>query len=85
MLIMGLVHTALALTLCFRGLQEVPARIGGLLTYVDPTSAIVFGWLVFGESPGPVAVIGGLMVLAGNLLGLAGAKEVSRETAKAAG
>ncbi len=71
--VVGVVHTALALTLLLKGLQLVPARVAGLLTYVDPISAILFAWLIFGEHPGPAALAGGLMVLVGNLVGRAAA------------
>ncbi len=67
--LMGLVHTAFALTMLLKGLQLVPARVAGLLTYVDPISAVLFAWLFFGENPGAAALAGGLMVLAGNLVG----------------
>jgi len=70
--VMGVAHTALALTLLLKGLQQIPARVASLLTYVDPISAVFFAWLFFGEHPGAPALVGALLVLTGNVVGRSG-------------
>jgi len=60
---LGVVHTALALTLYFRGLQRVKVQHAGVLGYLDPVSAILFAYLFLGETLDIRTLIGGSMIL----------------------
>ena len=63
LVIMGLVHSALALGLYFSGLKAVKVQHASVLSYVDPVSAFVFAYFVFGEVPTLHTAIGGLAIL----------------------
>lgn len=66
--IIGVVHTALALVLYFYGLQRVKVQHVGVLAYLDPVSAILFGLLFLGDQPTAWSLGGGALVLAGSAL-----------------
>ncbi|SDF66124.1 DMT family transporter [Sporolituus thermophilus] len=51
MLLMGLVHSALALGLYFTGLKSVKVQHASILSYIDPVSALLYALLIFGERP----------------------------------
>ena len=46
------------------GLRHVPASAASALTYLEPLTAAVLGWAVFGETLGPRSLVGGAIVLA---------------------
>jgi drug/metabolite transporter (DMT)-like permease len=62
---LGAIPTALAFTTWGFALSRMPAGRLGISTYVVPPLTIVLGLLVFGEVPGPLAVVGGVVCLAG--------------------
>jgi drug/metabolite transporter (DMT)-like permease len=62
---LGVVPTALAFTTWGYALARVPAGQLGISTYVVPPLAILAGWLVFGEVPALLAIVGGVLCLAG--------------------
>ncbi|TPX05327.1 EamA family transporter [Schumannella luteola] len=64
-LYLGVVPTALAFTTWGYALARVPAGQLGISTYVVPPLAILAGWLVFGEVPAVLAIVGGLLCLLG--------------------
>lgn len=64
----GVVHTALALTLYFQGLRRVKVQHVGVLGYLDPVSAICFAFLFLGEVPGFGTWIGGTLILVSSYL-----------------
>jgi RarD protein len=68
MVTIGVVHTALALTLYFIGLRSVKVQRVGVLGYLDPVSAILFAYLFFAEAPGMETWIGGILILASSYL-----------------
>ncbi|MET0406318.1 MAG: EamA family transporter [Cystobacter sp.] len=45
------------------GLRRVPAAAGSALTYLEPLTAALVGWVVFGEALGPMGLVGGVLVL----------------------
>lgn len=63
LILIGVVHTALALTLYFEGVKAVKVQHVGILGYLDPLSAIGFALLFLGEVPGISAVAGGALIL----------------------
>ncbi|MFD2169098.1 DMT family transporter [Tumebacillus lipolyticus] len=68
MVTIGVVHTALALTLYFIGLERVKVQQVGVLGYLDPVSAILFAYLFFAEAPRMETWIGGTLILISSYL-----------------
>jgi len=62
--VLGVVHTALGITLYLSVLAEVPATHVGILSYLEPVAVIVAGWLWLGQKPAPATIMGGLLVVA---------------------
>ncbi|ADT84649.1 DMT family transporter [Thermococcus barophilus] len=62
------VHTVFALFLYMDGLKNVKVNEVALLSYLDPLSAVVYAFLVFGEVPALRTVIGGVLILSASLL-----------------
>ena len=69
--VLVLVHTVFALYLYMDGLKKVEVKDVALLSYLDPLSAIVYAFLVFGEVPGVRTVIGGALILLASSIDLA--------------
>ncbi|NJE05628.1 EamA/RhaT family transporter [Thermococcus sp. M36] len=67
-LILVAVHTVLALFLYMDGLREVEVNEAALLSYLDPVSAVIYAFLVFGEVPGLRTVLGGALILLASAL-----------------
>ncbi len=67
-LVLVVVHTVLALFLYMDGLKTVEVNEAALLSYLDPMSAVVYAFLVFGEVPGIMTVIGGALILLASAL-----------------
>ena len=67
-LVLVVVHTVLALFLYMDGLKTVEVNEAALLSYLDPLSAIVYAFLVFGEVPGVTTAIGGALILLASAL-----------------
>jgi drug/metabolite transporter (DMT)-like permease len=81
LVVLGLVHTALALAIYLGSLAHMPVIHSGVLLYLEPASAAVLGWLVLGETLDAGTVVGGLLVVAGGLLVLGGSSRVRGELA----
>ncbi|MEA2480204.1 MAG: drug/metabolite transporter, family [Thermoleophilaceae bacterium] len=81
---LGLIPTALAYVLFARGLERLPAATVATLTLAEPLTAALLGILVLGERPGPVAIVGALLVLSG-LLVLARSPASASASASASG
>ncbi len=64
---MGLIHTALALSLYFKGLKTVEASTASLLSYLDPLSAIFYAFIFFSEIPPTQTVAGGILIIVASL------------------
>lgn len=62
---LGIVPTALGFSTWAYALQRTPAGRLSISTYIVPPLAIVMGLLVFGEIPVPLAIVGGVVCLAG--------------------
>jgi threonine/homoserine efflux transporter RhtA len=62
---LGAIWTTLAYILFAKGLEQVGASETATLTLAEPVTAMVLGFAVLGERPGPVAVAGAALVLAG--------------------
>jgi drug/metabolite transporter (DMT)-like permease len=64
-LYLGLVPTALAFTTWGYALARTTAGRMGATTYVVPAIVVAMSWLLLGEVPGWLTVVGGLLCLAG--------------------
>ncbi|WP_366146608.1 EamA family transporter [uncultured Pseudokineococcus sp.] len=65
---LALAGTALAYALWFRGVAALPVTRVAVLGLVSPLVATAAGWLVLGESLGPLQLVGALVVVAALLL-----------------
>lgn len=63
MVIVGIVHTCIALNLYFEGIKRIKVQHVGVLSYIDPLGAVVLGGIFFNEMPEVSTIIGGGMIL----------------------
>lgn len=73
-LYLGVIGTALAYFLWFRGIAKVPATSVAFLGLLSPVSAAVIGWIALGQALSPLQVLGLGVALGGTLLGQVAAK-----------
>lgn len=66
--VLGVAHTAIALTLYYRALRGVPVQTAGVLGLLEPVSAAGLAWLLFGESTSATTVAGGALIIVGVLV-----------------
>jgi len=71
-LVLGLACSALAFLLFFALINEVGPGRATVITYVNPVVAVALGVTLLGESLGPSAVAGLLLILAGSWLSTGG-------------
>ena len=64
LLYLGVVQMGIAYLLFGRGLRHVPAAEASLLSMLEPTFNPVWVYLGTGERPGPLAILGGAIVVA---------------------
>lgn len=62
---LGVVPTALAFTTWAYALSRTTAGRMASASFLVPPLAVLLGWVILGETPAPLAVVGGLVVLAG--------------------
>ena len=65
LLILGIIHTAGALVLYVKGLSLSKVQDVGVLSYLDPISAIILAALFLNEIPSLLTIVGGSLILAG--------------------
>jgi DME family drug/metabolite transporter len=66
-LLLGIVFTGLS-TLAYAAiLRHVTAQAAGILTFLEPVSAVLLAWILLGESLSAQAVLGGALVLCAGL------------------
>ncbi len=63
LLFLGVFNTAFAVTLYLRGLRLIKAQEAAVLTYLEPASAVGFGYLLLAQQPTPTMIVGGLLIL----------------------
>lgn len=77
LVVLGVVHSGAAVALYLGALARLRATHAGILAYLEPVSAVFFGWLLLGESPHPATLAGGALILvAGAVVVRAGAHPV---------
>ncbi len=68
LVILGTVHTALAGLVYIYAVRKVKAQHVGIIAYLEPLSAVVFGLIFLGEQPGWQDLLGGLLIIAAGAL-----------------
>ena len=63
LLALGLIHTGFAYFLYFGAMDRLSAQTIGILSYIDPLSALVFSALLLHESLSATAALGALLIL----------------------
>lgn len=76
---LGVIQIGVAYWLVMRGLRGVPAVEASLLMMIEPALNPIWVWLIHGEAPSPIALIGGAIILASSI-GRAMADRASRAT-----
>jgi DME family drug/metabolite transporter len=61
---LGCIPTALAYLLFQIGIRSTPATLTSILTLVEPLTAAILAWLIFGERLSPLGLLGALLLLA---------------------
>jgi DME family drug/metabolite transporter len=65
---LGVFQLGLAYVFLSRGITRVPALEASLFLLVEPVLSPVWAWLAHGETPGPLAALGGVVILAATAL-----------------
>lgn len=68
LVVLGVVHTGLAIAVYLSCLSVVGATTTGVLGYLEPATAVFWAWLVLHEHPSSTTLIGGAAILAAGLL-----------------
>jgi drug/metabolite transporter (DMT)-like permease len=68
LLVLGLVYTAFAFATFLTALVSLPATRAAVLLYLEPASAVVFGWVLLDESPSILMLVGGALVVVAGVL-----------------
>ena len=64
-LFLGVFPTSIGFTTWGYALARMTAGRAGAMTYLIPPSAVVISWLLLGETPAVIALVGGLLCIAG--------------------
>ena len=65
---LGVVQIGLAYVLLTRAIRHVPALEAATLLLLEPALSPVWAWMAHGERPGPLAIAGGIIIVAATLL-----------------
>jgi DME family drug/metabolite transporter len=63
LLYIGLIPTAVAYTLFFRGMRGVKASTASKLTMIEPFTATILAWFIFDERLAASGIVGALLLL----------------------
>jgi drug/metabolite transporter (DMT)-like permease len=61
--VLGVVASGLAAAVYLACLARLPIATAGVLTYLEPVSAVMFGWWALGESPSGRTLLGGALIV----------------------
>lgn len=64
-LAMGVLATAVAYFLGIASTRMLGSRLASFVALAEVVAALLFGWLLLGQVPGPLQLLGGALVLAG--------------------
>ncbi len=68
LVVLGVVHTGLAIAVYLSCLSVVGATTTGVLGYLEPATAVLWAWVVLSETPARATLIGGTAILVAGLL-----------------
>ena len=80
MILMGLIHSALALALYYGGLRQVKVQHASILSYIEPVSAPFYAFLIFQEVPSLLTLAGGLLIFVASLLTVQSGRPAAEST-----
>ncbi|GAB0103405.1 EamA family transporter [Nocardia sp. JMUB6875] len=83
-LFLGLIGTAVAYALWFRGIAKASATSVQFLGLLSPLSATIIGWVALGQSLAPLQILGMVIALGGTLLGQTGSGPSTKDSAPGA-
>jgi len=63
LIILGSFNTGFAVTLYLYGLRLIKAQKAVIFTYLEPTSAMIFGFIFLGQQPTYIMLTGGFLIL----------------------
>jgi len=63
LLVLGVFNTGFAVTIYLKGLAMIKAQKAVVFTYLEPASAVVFGFLFLAQQPTPLMLAGGFLIL----------------------
>jgi len=78
LLFLGVLNTAFAVTLYLKGLRLIKAQEAAVLTYIEPASAVVFGFLLLAQQPTLTMIAGGLLILSAGYVVALKTEDVSK-------
>ena len=78
---LGLVSTAIAFPLFFWAVRRFGAGLGALVSYLVPPAALVLAFVVLGERPLPLQIVGAATILIGVRLAASRAAPVAQQKA----
>ncbi|MFD3705456.1 EamA family transporter [Nocardia sp. NPDC058658] len=84
-LYLGIIGTALAYWLWFRGISRVPATSVVFLALLSPVSAAVIGWIALGQALTALQIVGFGVALTGTVLGQIPPRAIGTSTDPIAG
>lgn len=67
LVMLGALHTAAAGFVYFAAVKVVKAQHVGVLTYLEPATAIVYAWIFLNQVPSGSTLAGGALIVAGGL------------------
>jgi len=65
---LGVFQLGLAYVFLSRAITRVPALEASLFLLVEPVLSPVWAWLAHGETPGPLALVGGVVILTATVI-----------------
>ena len=78
--ILSVISTVVAFLIFFWAVRSFGAGRGALISYLAPVAALVIAFVVLGERPLPLQLVGGLVILAGVALVTRGARTATLST-----
>ena len=68
LVLLGLAHTALGVSLYLSALRHLPVTHVSIISYLEPASVVLLAWLVLAERPTLLTSLGGALVIAAGIL-----------------
>lgn len=78
-LAIGVLATALAYVLGIASTRMLGSRLASFVALAEVVAAMLFGWMLLGQLPGPVQLVGGALVLVGVVVVKLGEPAAERE------